>query len=88
MKKPRHRVSDHAVLRYMQRVQGFDIEALRRRIGRIVDRHQDHGAASGIISGGFVYKLNGGVVATVIPANRRHQKLGYQGRKGRNRGRS
>jgi len=88
MKKPRHRVSDHAVLRYLQRVQGFDIEALRRRIGRIVDRHQEHGAASGIISGGFVYKLKGGVVATVFPANRRHPKPENRGRRGAKHGRS
>jgi hypothetical protein len=85
MKKPRHRVSDHAVLRYMQRVQGFDVEALRRRIGRIVDRHPDHVTASGIVSGGFVYKLQGGVVATIIPANRRTRR---SGRKDENRSRN
>ncbi|AZV77954.1 hypothetical protein EBB79_08625 [Parasedimentitalea marina] len=87
MKKPRHRVSDHAVLRYMQQVQGFDIEALRRRIGRIVDRHREHDGASGVVSGGFVYKLQGGVVSTIIPANRRHQS-GRKGGSGRRNDRS
>ncbi|NRB18336.1 MAG: hypothetical protein HRU33_12395 [Rhodobacteraceae bacterium] len=82
MKKPRHRVSDHAVLRYMQRVQGVDIEALRRRIGHIVDRHRDHDGTSGVVSGGFVYKLQGGVVATIIPASRRNRRSGRKGGNG------
>ncbi|WIY25040.1 hypothetical protein [Parasedimentitalea psychrophila] len=85
MKKPRHRVSDHAVLRYIQRVQGVDIEALRRRIGQIVDRHREHDGASGVVSGGFVYKLQGGVVATIISATRRNQRTS---RKGGNRPRN
>jgi len=79
VKKPRHRVSDHAVLCYMQRVQGVDIEALRRRIGHIVDRHREHDGTSGVISGGFVYKLQGGVVATIIPAARRNRRTGRNG---------
>jgi len=28
------RVTDHAVLRYMERVQGFDVEAVRQHIAR------------------------------------------------------
>jgi len=82
VKKPRHHVSDHAVLRYMQRVQGVDIEALRRRIGHIVDRHREHDGTNGVISGGFVYKLQAGVVATIIPASRRNRRSGRKGGNG------
>ncbi|MVO16834.1 hypothetical protein [Parasedimentitalea huanghaiensis] len=76
MKKPCTRVSDHAVIRYLERVQGVDIKGLRHRIGRVVDLYQDHPHATGVISRGFSYKIRNGVVTTVIPVqgNRRKPK--------------
>lgn len=39
MKRPPYpKVSDHAVLRYIERAQGVDIAAIRRRIARQVSR--------------------------------------------------
>jgi len=69
MKKPLHPVTDHAVLRYLERVEGIDIEAVRRTIGRTVDRAVRMGAC-GVQAGGVTYRLEGGVVVTVLETNR------------------
>ncbi|WP_297772724.1 hypothetical protein [uncultured Roseovarius sp.] len=69
MKKPLHPVTDHAVIRYLERVKGVDIEALRREIGRVADAGIEAGA-TGVISGGFVYRIETGVVITVLHHNR------------------
>lgn len=66
MKKPIHHVTDHALVRYLERVKGMDVEAIRRMIGRKVDRGVKQGA-SGVISGGMVYKLQGRTVVTIAP---------------------
>ena len=78
MKKPRHPASDHAVVRYLERVKGMDIDAVRREIGRVVDQGLEAGAC-GVISGGFVYRIEGGCVVTVTrqntpPPGRRRRK--------------
>lgn len=70
MTKPRVRVSDHAVLRYLERVGGFDIEALRRDIRDRVWKAADSGA-SGVVIDGFRYCIRrdregGRVITTVI----------------------
>jgi hypothetical protein len=70
MTKPRVRVSDHAVLRYLERVGGFDIEALRRDIRDRVYKAADAGA-SGVVVDGFRYCIRadregGRVITTVI----------------------
>ena len=69
MKKPRVRVSDHAVLRYLERAGGFDIERLRREIGHRVEAAVAAGA-SGIQIGGVNFRIkedeHGPVVTTVI----------------------
>ncbi|MBR9841190.1 MAG: hypothetical protein GYB50_25405 [Rhodobacteraceae bacterium] len=72
MKKPRHPVSDHAVVRYLERVQGVDIDALRKAIGHRVDAAvADHEGASAVIIEGFRYCLTPeGVVATVLAVHR------------------
>ncbi|SMH35978.1 hypothetical protein [Maritimibacter sp. HL-12] len=68
IKKPRVQVSDHAVIRYLERVPGMDVETIRREIGRKVDRGADLGAC-GVQIGGFVYKIRDGVVTTVLLAS-------------------
>lgn len=70
MKKPRAHVSDHAVLRYLQRVHGVDIEGLRRRIGRVADLAVEHNASS-VLVGGHRYLVRDGVVVTVEPHRQR-----------------
>jgi hypothetical protein len=68
MKKPRHNVSDHAVVRYLERVRGVDIARLRAKIGKAAEQALDLGAC-GAISGGFVYKIRDGVVTTIVAHN-------------------
>lgn len=80
MKKPIHPVTDHAVLRYLERVEGMDIETLRRRIGHTVQHGLEQGA-NGVISGGFVYRITDGVVVTVTAHSR--IEIGHKKRRGR-----
>lgn len=72
MKKPRHPVSDHAVLRYLERVEGMDVEAVRRDIGRRIDAALAGAeGASGVTLGGFSYRIGeSGIVSTVRRASR------------------
>lgn len=69
MKKPIVRVSDHAVVRYLERVKGMDVAGGRNEIGQKVDLCLDYPGASGVVVNGFSYKLQGNVVATVMPAH-------------------
>ncbi|HAW49182.1 MAG TPA: hypothetical protein DCX34_18445 [Roseovarius sp.] len=69
MKKPRHPVTDHAVLRYLERAEGVDVEGIRRMIGRRVDRAVEMGAC-GIQADGLTFRLEQGVVVTVYETNR------------------
>ncbi len=68
MKHSRTRVSDHALLRYLERVQGLDVEALRHEIGRAVDKAAGMGAC-GVVIEGWTYKIaqdaKGATVVTV-----------------------
>ena len=68
MKKPLTNVSDHAVLRYLERVCGIDIEAIRIGIGRRVDDAARAGACAVHIDG-FVYRIEHRNVVTVKPRN-------------------
>ena len=80
MKKPVTRVSDHAVLRYLERVMGIDIETHRDRIGRMVDRAAAAGA-SGVTIDGFCFKLHEGTVITVRRASGPNIRLGRKPRR-------
>lgn len=51
MKRPRTAVSDHAIVRYLERVQGMDIAELRLTIARRVDYAASLGASAVIIEG-------------------------------------
>lgn len=62
-------VSDHAVLRYMERVQGFDIEAVRTHIGTIC-RSACRAGASSLKTEGVEFQFSNGKVVTVTPKSR------------------
>lgn len=79
MKKPRAFVSDHAVVRYLERVVGIDVERFRREIGHRVDRAVEMGA-SGCVVGGYEYRLKDGHVTTVVEATRPDLRCGRQRR--------
>jgi hypothetical protein len=69
MKKPLTRVTDHAMVRYFERVAGFDVDRLRREIGARVDAAAQAGATAVIIDGNH-YMISeddrGPVVTTII----------------------
>jgi hypothetical protein len=81
MKKPRHPVSDHAVVRYLERVRGIDIDRLRAKIGRTAGQALELGACSAV-SGGFVYRIQNGVVTTITPHNLPDRRTDRSGKKG------
>ena len=56
-------VSDHAVLRYLERICGVDVDAVRRRIFEAAESAVKHGAR-GIVVDGIVYRLQEGYVTT------------------------
>lgn len=58
-------VSDHAVLRYVQRVLGIDTEAIRSEI-RVAVKNGVELGASGVRQGNTTYKLTGQTVVTVL----------------------
>lgn len=66
--KPTHAIpaiTDHAVVRYLERVKGIDIEATRSEIAEIVRRGVGLGAQS-VILDGMRYRLDGHHVVTVV----------------------
>lgn len=56
MKKPVAYVTDHAVLRHLERVEGIDIEAVRQELGHKVDAAIEAGATA-TVSNGIRYVL-------------------------------
>lgn len=62
-------VTDHAVLRHLERVQGVDVEAVRAEISRRTERGVRFGASSVLVDG-FRYVLRGGNVVTVLHRSR------------------
>lgn len=56
-------VSDHAVLRYLQRVCGVDIDAVRRGIHAATETARELDAR-GVTVDGVVYRIKSGYVAT------------------------
>lgn len=58
-------VSDHAVLRWLERVEGFDVEALRKRLGEAARIGLRHGAA-GVLLGAGRLVLRDCVVVTTL----------------------
>lgn len=76
-------VSDHAILRYLERVGGFDIPRLRREISERVQSAADIGAGAVVIDGhSFLIDRGefGPVVVTVLPVGRLPRNLMGGGR--------
>jgi hypothetical protein len=68
-------VSDHAILRYLERVEKIDIEAIRRKLSvGAIDKAAAFGCETVIMGDGTRLKLHGDVVATVLEA-RKHRHL-------------
>lgn len=58
-------VTDHAVLRYLERAQGVDVEAARAAISDSVRRGVAAGAAF-VTHGGLRFVIKGGYVVTAL----------------------
>lgn len=77
------RVTDHALLRYLERVHGIDMQAARNCIAETCREAAALGA-SGVQHDGFIYMLEGTSVLTVLkrgqfPKNRaRRDSLIYE----------
>ena len=65
MKHPPLHITDHALLRYLERVAGVDVAAARADIARRVAVARDHDGLSGVQSDGFRYRIRGRTVCTV-----------------------
>ena len=80
MKKPVAYVTDHAVLRHLERVQGIDIEAVRRELGLKVDAAIEAGAAA-TVSEGIRYVLVEDRLVSCIPVKSIPQRDGRKRRR-------
>lgn len=58
-------VSDHAVLRYLERILGVDVDTVRRTI-HDETRLAIHEGARGVVANGVVYRLQRGYVTTCL----------------------
>jgi len=63
---PEPRVSDHALLRYLERVYGFDIEELRGQILSDGAKQALRAGATGYTANGVKFKAKDGVLVTVL----------------------
>lgn len=59
-------ITDHALLRYIERVQGVDLDKLRDHIRREIEPAVKM-KAKNITIDGFIYHLSGAVLKTVSP---------------------
>ncbi len=71
-------VTDHALVRYLERVGGFEIDLLRRSIADRLRPFTGLGA-TGVVIDGHVYVVDvregDHVVTTILPKDRQHQPL-------------
>lgn len=65
MKRPAIHITDHAVLRYIERVKGIDVAAIRREIAKTVAVAEEHETCLHVTSNGFRYVLTDGTLVTV-----------------------
>ncbi|PTM61884.1 hypothetical protein [Phreatobacter oligotrophus] len=64
------RVTDHAVLQFLARVHGFDVDGCRQRIEEICAKAVRAGA-SGVTHEGHHFVIKGDAVITVLPRGAR-----------------
>ncbi|EGJ20098.1 hypothetical protein RSWS8N_18099 [Cereibacter sphaeroides WS8N] len=71
MKRPGLIITDHSIVRYLERVGGFDLDRLRREIAQRLQAAADAGAAAVVIEGhAYVIRHDdprGPAVTTVLP---------------------
>lgn len=82
MKKPVAYVTDHAVLRHLERVEGIDIEAVRLELGHKVDAAIEAGATA-TVSNGIRYVLVEDRLVSCTPVKSVHLRDGRKRRRQR-----
>jgi len=69
-------VSDHAVLRWMERVEGYDIAALRAALARSGAVGLQYGARSVVVGKGKLVIRDGAVVTVLMRHHHRRDLIG------------
>lgn len=70
-------VSDHAILRYLERHCGVDVEAVRRRLTvKGIDTAADFGCSTVILGDGARLKLKGCLATTCLPPRKAKRRGG------------
>jgi hypothetical protein len=80
MKKPIAHVTDHAVLRHLERVQGIDVEGVRRELGFKVDAAIEAGATA-TVAEGIRYVLVENRLISCVPVKSTPQRNGRKRRR-------
>ena len=80
MSKKLPKVSDHAVIRYLERSQGVDIEGVRSEIAKKAKNGLEQDATAVIVDG-LRYPIVDGVITTVLCQNRTANHIGKLRRK-------
>ena len=75
MKKPAIHITDHALLRYLERVLGYDVETLRRQIGHEISARTS-GDATSVKMDGYQYRIENKAVVTITSLNRPNIRSG------------
>lgn len=80
------RVSDHALIRFLERAAGLDVEALRLTIGASLGRSIEAAGKLGVsditvVADGLIYVVRNGTVVTIMPDSleARHRAARPQG---------
>lgn len=71
--QPLPHVTDHALVRWLERVHGMDMEGFRKQLGEVVAPYVAIGARRVTIEG-FAYEFDRNVLCTVQPAKTKNGK--------------
>ena len=63
-------ISDHALIRYLERVKGFDLDVFRKEILTKKRISEINGGCKGLKMGKFRFKIRNKVVVTVLKSER------------------
>lgn len=76
--RPAH-VTDHALLRYLERVLHVDVKGARKDVARAVTLAETHEGATAVLKDGYRYVLHGVTVVTVTRAHGPCLRVGRRG---------
>ncbi len=65
MKRTRIHITDHAILRYIERVMGIDVDAVRAQVAETVAIADEHDTCIAVTKDGFRYVLVGDTLVTI-----------------------